>query len=60
MASNTDRLLFRDPLVHVTADAGFMPAELAFCAFGFALVTGVTFELQMFRYLVRKLLKCRA
>lgn len=57
MADRTYRLLFSDPLIHVTADAGFVSAELTFCAFRFALMTGIALELQMLRNLMRKILK---
>jgi hypothetical protein len=60
MANNADRLLFSDPLVHVTSNAGLMSAKLAFRAVTFALMTYIAFELQVFWDLVRKILKCLA
>ena len=45
MADDTDRLLLVEPLVHMTAYAGFVAAQLAFYALRLALMADIALKL---------------
>lgn len=58
VANKTDSLLLSDPLVHVTADARFVPTQLALDSAFLALMARITCELNMLGNFMRKVLKC--
>ena len=54
VATNAYRLLFGDPLVHMTADARFVPSKSTVDAFHFSRVARITRKFRVLRNFMRK------